>query len=136
MSKSETPRPPKVAPRVKSAPRIRQLYWCDFPEDAHLPEFWKRRPVIVLSKTATLHGTVVVVPCSTDADQDTRLAIPLRTTIDGRAAWAICDKPSTVAVSRLVPSHGQIKRMPQDEFDEVLRLVLDLLPKPPPGGTG
>lgn len=130
----EFPKPPRVQPRVKSAPKIRQLYWCDFPEDAHLPEFWKRRPVIILSKTATLYGTVVVVPCSTDADQDTKLAIPLRTTIDGRAAWAICDKPSTVAVSRLLPAHGQIKRMPQEEFDEVLRLVLDLLPKPP--GTG
>ncbi len=128
----EFPKPPKIQPRIKSAPKIRQLYWCDFPADAHLPEFWKRRPVIVLSKTATLHGAVVVVPCSTDADQDPRLAVPLRTTIDGRAAWAICDKPTTVAVSRLVASHGEIRRMPQDEFEEVLARVLDLLPKVPP----
>lgn len=130
MSEPQLPRPPKVPPRVKSAPKIAQLYWCDFPQDAHLPEFWKRRPVIVLSKTATLHGSVVVVPCSTDAEQDPKLAIPLRTTIDGRAAWAICDKPTTVAVSRLVATRGRITRMPTDEFNEVLRRVLDLLPKP------
>ena len=123
--------PPKVAPRLKSAPKIRQLYWCDFPKDAQLPEFWKRRPVVVLSKTATLHGAVTVIPCSTQAHQDPKLAFPLRTTIDGRAGWAICDKPTTVAVSRLLPAQGAVVRMPADEFHEMLKLVLDLLPKLP-----
>jgi mRNA interferase MazF len=123
--------PPKVAPRLKSAPKIRQLYWCDFPKDAQLPEFWKRRPVVVLSKTATLHGAVIVIPCSTQAQHNPKLAYPLRTTIDGQAAWAICDKPTTVAVSRLVPTQGVIVRMPEDEFHEMLKLVLDLLPKLP-----
>ena len=121
--------PPRHPPRLKAAPKIRQLYWCDFPRDAQLPEFWKRRPVIILSKSATLYGTVTVVPCSTQAQTERKKAFPLRTTIDGRAAWAICDKPTTVAVSRLVPTHGVIVRMPQDEFEEMLRLVLDLLPK-------
>lgn len=123
--------PSRVSPRLKSAPKIRQMYWCDFPKDAQLPEFWKRRPVIVLSKTATLYGAVTVIACSTQAQQNPRLAYPLRTTIDGRAAWAICDKPCTVAVSRLVPGQGAIVRMPQDEFHEMLKLVLDLLPRLP-----
>ena len=123
--------PPKIAPRLKSAPKIRQLYWCDFPKDAQLPEFWKRRPIVILSKTATLHGAVIIIPCSTQAQRDPRLAFPLRTTIDGRTAWAICDKPTTVAVSRLLPGQGVIVRMPADEFHEMLRLVLDLLPTLP-----
>jgi mRNA interferase MazF len=123
--------PPKVAPRVKAAPRIRQMYWCDFPADAQLPEFWKRRPVIVLSYNATLYGAVTVVPCSTSTQTDKR-TFPLRTTIDGRAAWAICDKPTTVAVSRLVPDKNGIGRMPEDEFNEMLALVLGNLPKLPP----
>lgn len=123
--------PPRAAPKLKSAPRIRQLYWCDFPRDAQLPEFWKRRPVVILSKNATLYGAVTVVPCSTQTQTDTKLAFPLRTTIDGRAAWAICDKPTTVAVSRLIPAHGVIVRLPQLEFDEMLQVVLNLLPKPP-----
>lgn len=122
--------PPRIKPKLRSAPKIRQFYWCDFPKDAHLPEFWKRRPVVVLSKNATLFGAVTVIPCSTQAQPDLRLAFPLRTTIDGKAAWAICDKPTTVAVSRLVPTHGTIVRMPQEEFDEMLRLVLSLLPRP------
>jgi mRNA interferase MazF len=123
--------PPRVPPRLKSAPKIRQLFWCEFPKDAQLPEFWKRRPVVILSKTATLSGTVVVIPCSTQADQDPRRAFPLRTSIDGRAGWAICDKPTTVALSRLVPAQGASVRMPPDEFHEMLKLVLDNLPRLP-----
>lgn len=86
---------------------------------------------MILSKNASLYGAVTVVPCSTQAQKDTKLAFPLRTTIDGRAAWAICDKPTTVAVSRLVPTHGVIARLPQTEFDEMLQVVLDLLPRLP-----
>jgi mRNA interferase MazF len=122
--------PPKVAPRLTGAPKIRQLYWCDFPQDAQLPEFWKRRPVIILSYRNTLHGAVTVVPCSTQAQPGNKWAFPLQTTIDGRAAFAICDKMSTVAVSRLVPDKGGIVRMPEAEFDDMLRLVLAWLPVP------
>ncbi|MCB1454156.1 MAG: type II toxin-antitoxin system PemK/MazF family toxin [Rhizobiaceae bacterium] len=123
--------PPRIRPRLKSAPRIRQLYWCDLPRDAQLPELWKRRPVVILSKNSTLFGAVTVVPCSTQAQPDPKLAFPLRTTIDGRAAWAICDKPMTVAVSRLVPTHGAITRLPQEEFEEMVGVVLALLPTVP-----
>jgi mRNA interferase MazF len=130
MNEDQLP-PPRVTPRLKSAPKIRQFYWCDFPKDAQLPEFWKRRPVIILSKTATLYGTAVVIPCSTQAQQNPSLAFPLRTTIDGRAGWAICDKPTTVAVSRLLPTQGASVRMPPDEFHDMLKLVLELLPKLP-----
>jgi mRNA interferase MazF len=122
--------PPKVAPRLTGAPKIRQLYWCDFPQDAQLPEFWKRRPVIVLSYRNTLHGAVTVIPCSTQAQPGNKWAFPLQTTIDGRAAFAICDKMSTVAVSRLVPDKRGIMRMPEVEFDDMLRLVLAWLPVP------
>src|SRR3546814_9188046 len=89
--------PPKVEPRVTAAPSIRQLYWCDFPQDAKLPEFWKRRPVIIVSSKNTLHGAVTVVPCSPAAQPGNKWAFPLQTTIDGRAAFAICDKLTTVS---------------------------------------
>ncbi len=123
--------PPKVPPRLVGAPKVRQLLWCDFPQDAQLPEFWKRRPVVVLSYRNTLHGAVTVVPCSTKAQPGNAWAFPLRTTIDGRAGWAICDKLATVAVSRLLPDKGGIARMPEDEFHELLALVLAWLPKLP-----
>ncbi|MEQ1639873.1 MAG: type II toxin-antitoxin system PemK/MazF family toxin [Novosphingobium sp.] len=122
--------PPKVAPRLIGAPKIRQLYWCDFPQDAQLPEFWKRRPIIILSFRNTLHGAVTVVPCSTQAQPDNKWAFPLKTTVDGQAAWAICDKISTVAVSRLLPDKNGIRRLQQTEFEAMLQLVLEWLPKP------
>lgn len=58
-------------------------------------------------------------------------AFQLRTSIDQRHAWAICDKIMTVAVSRLVPTHGAIARLPEDEFHEMLAIVLNQLPKLP-----
>ena len=130
MSAHEQSPPPRIAPRLIGAPKIRQLFWCDFPQDAQLPEFWKRRPVIVLSYRNTRHGAVTVIPCSTQAQPGNRWAYPLRTTIDGRAAWAICDKLASVAVSRLLPDKRGIVRMPVDEFDDMLRLVLAWLPAP------
>jgi len=131
MSDDDSEKPPRIPPRIKAAPKVRQLYWCDFPKDAHLPEFWKRRPVIIISYRNTLHGAVTVVPCSTQAEQDVSKAYPLRTTIDGKAAWAICDKPTTVAVSRLVPDKSGMVRMPEDEFHDMLAMVLNWLPKLP-----
>ena len=130
MSAREQAPPPKVAPRVIGAPKIRQLFWCDFPQDAQLPEFWKRRPVIIISYRNTLYGAVTVIPCSTQAQAGNPWAFPLHTTIDGRAAWAICDKPSTVAVSRLVPDKSGVARLREAEFDDMLRLMLNWLPKP------
>jgi mRNA interferase MazF len=122
--------PPKVKPRLVGAPKIRQLFWCDFPQDAQLPEFWKRRPVIILSFRNTLHGAVTIIPCSTQAQGSNPWAFPLRTTIDGRAAFAICDKITSVAVSRLLPDKNGIVRLPEAEFDDIMRLVFQWLPKP------
>lgn len=129
MAGSDQP-PPKVAPRIVGAPKIRQLYWCDFPQDAQLPEFWKRRPVIIISYRNTLYGAVTVIPCSTQDQTGNKWGLPLTTTIDGRASWAICDKLTTVAVSRLSVDRSGIPTLPVAEFDELLALMLAWLPKP------
>ena len=124
--------PPKIRPRLVGAPKIRQLFWCDFPVDAQSPEFWKWRSIIVLSGRNTLHGAVTLIPCSTQDQAGNSWAFPLRTTIDGRAAWAICDKVTSLAVSGLVPDKGGMVRMGEAEFNEMLSLVLSLLPRLPP----
>jgi len=127
----ENDKPPRVQPRIRAAPSIRQLYWCDFPDDAHLPEFWKTRPVLVVSYKNTLSGAVTVVPCSSQNQEGNKWAFRLRTTIDGGASWAICDKITSVAVSRLSPHKGGIRRLPEVEFHEVLTLILQWLPRLP-----
>ena len=95
--------PPRVKPRIIPAPKIRQLYWCDFWRDAQLPEMWKTRPVVVVSYRNTLHGPCLVVPTTTEPQLSNPWAFKLTTSIDERDAWAICNQPSTIAPSRLSP---------------------------------
>jgi mRNA interferase MazF len=135
MTTDDSGKPPKIAPRLKLGPKVRDMYWCDFPKDAQLPEFWKRRPVIVIATDRSLHGALTVVPCSSQDQGGNRWAYKLTTTIDHSAdSWAICDKPATVAVSRLsVDKSGRI-RLPQDEFTEVMKVLYQWLPKLQPVG--
>jgi mRNA interferase MazF len=123
-------KPKRIPPRIVGAPKIRQLYWCDFPVDAQPPEFWKRRPVIIISYRNSLYGAVTVIPCSTKDQSGNHWAFPLLTTIDGKTGWAICDKITTVAVSRLLPNKKGTERMPEAEFSALMRLVLEWLPSP------
>lgn len=71
---------------------------------------------------------MTIVPCSTVPQDDNRWAFRLRTTIDDRDGWAICDKLYTVAVSRLIPHKSTIKRIGQDEFDSMMDVILAWLP--------
>ncbi len=125
-------KPLRIAPRIKAAPKIRQLYWCDFPLDAHLPEFWKTRPVLIVSYRNTLGGVVTVIPCSTVDQSGNEWAVKLSMALsEGEINWAICDKLASAAVSRLSLYPGPIKRLPEDEFNQVLGKILKWLPKPP-----
>jgi mRNA interferase MazF len=124
-------KPPRVQPRIKAAPSIRQLYWCDFPGDAQLPEFWKTRPVLIVSFKNILSGAVTILPCSSQAQDGNPWAMELQTTINGDRSWVICDKPTTVAVSRLTPDKIGVRRLPEAEFNPILALLFKWLPKLP-----
>jgi mRNA interferase MazF len=120
-----------VVPRVKAAPKPRQVYWCDFPQDAQLPEFWKRRPVVILSANATLHGVVIIVPLTSKAQPDNRNAHAFNSPLPGETiAWAVCSHVSTVAVSRLVPPARQIPRISEEDYRAILMLVHSNIPTP------
>ena len=124
-------RPPRIPPHIKAAPKVRQMFWCDLPKDAQLPELWKRRPVVIVSFRNTLSGAVTAIPCSTSEQSGNPWALQLATMIDGAVSWAICDKPMTVAVSRLFPVRSGIPRLPEAEFNQILALLLHWLPKIP-----
>ena len=108
------------------------MYWCDFPKDAQLPEFWKQRPVIILSYRNTLHGSVTVIPCSTDPQIGNPWAVEITTAFSAARSWAICDKPYTVAVSRLSMDRKGAPRLREDEFNKVLEKLMEWLPSPKP----
>jgi len=88
-----------------------------------------RRPVIIVSYRNSLHGAVTVIPTTTVDQGANQWAYQLQTSLDaGKVSWAICDKPMTVAVSRLQP-HRIIPRLSDAEFKEVLSRLLQWLPK-------
>lgn len=123
---TEKPRRRRV--KLQASPRKGEVYWCDYPppECLHLPEFWKRRPVVIVSRHATLSGVVTVVPMTSGEQSDLRFSTRVRSPIDGRAAWAVCNHVTTVAVSRLLPAKGR-PSVSRDEYREILRKVVDSL---------
>ena len=123
--------PPSVAPRINAAPKIRQIYWCDFWRDAHLPEVWKTRPVIVVSYKNSLHGPCLVAPLSAVPHEDADpWAFKLAFQIGDVTSLAICNQSSTVAPSRFSQFSGKIPVLPVADFNQVLKRLLKWLPVP------
>ncbi len=60
-----------------------------------------------------------------------RWAVKLNTSIYDTPSWAICDKSTTVAVSRLTADRNGIKRLSENEFNTVLKTLFEWLPKLP-----
>jgi len=130
---NEENRLPRVAPSIKAAPKIRQIYWCEFWKDALLPEMWKTRPVIVVSYKHILHGHCTVVPTSSNPQDDNQWAYKLSIQIegDGISSWAVCNQPYTVSTSRLRLLRGKVPLLlPKEDFNEVLGKLIKWLPKP------
>lgn len=120
-----------VKPRITSAPKIRQLYWCEYWQDARLPEMWKTRPVIVVSYKNSLHGICTVVPLSTEPQDDNRWAVRLSLKVDGRSiSWAVANQLTSVSTSRLVQFNAGFPVLPKADFNQVLERIALWLPKP------
>ncbi|NRP23303.1 hypothetical protein LPJGGPFB_06573 [Ensifer adhaerens] len=118
----------KYAVRIKAAPKVGNIYWCDFhPENTiHIPEFWKKRPVVVVSRNATLHGKVTVLPMTTDEDNAKNvnaieLSAEVQGKIDGKRTWVVCDHLMTVATSRLDNVSNTPPRVKGDELTALLQ---------------
>ena len=93
---------------------------------------WKTRPVIVVSYKNTLHGPCLVLPTTTEPDNEynpwaSKLSIKIESTLD---SWAVCNQPSTVAPSRFSQFKGKIPVLPKKDFNQVLELLVKWLPVP------
>ena len=120
--------------RINSAPKIRQILWCDFSEHSILPEFGKTRPVIIMSFKHVLKGHCCVLPISTD-DQTGLSEIwghPLSVQLTaGRRSWVVCNHPYTISNERLSPFDDNTPRLDEQEFNQILEKLLAWLPKLP-----
>ena len=126
-----TVKPPRMPVRLRFTPRKGEVYWCDYPppECLHLPEFWKRRPVVIVSRHTALRGVATVVPMTSREQHDSRFSVQVRSPIDGSDVWAICNHATTVAVSRLLPARGR-PSVSRQEYREILEKVIDNLAAP------
>jgi mRNA interferase MazF len=124
-------KPPRKQPSIRSAPRVGQVYYCDFQEDALLPEFWKQRPVVIVSGNATLSGIVTIVPLTTKSQPSNKLACQLQTVLKvDEISWAICRHVTSVATSRLSLIKGKAPKVMNDDLQNILRLVRTTIPAP------
>lgn len=127
----DEPAAPAAPVHLKSAPRIMSVYWCEFPSDARRPEFWKTRPVIVVSHRNRLDGPVLVVPLTTKNQHGNEWAVRLKTSPkskEPRESWAVCNHLYTVSCSRLSAFHGHIPRLSPEEFRPIHERVLQWIP--------
>ena len=92
--------------KIQTAPKTGNIYWCDFGAEGevHLPEFWKKRPALIVSRKNYLRGKVIVLPITTseeNAGNKYAYFLDLQASPLGRSVWIVCDHPMTVATSRL-----------------------------------
>ena len=119
--------------KIKAAPSIRQMYWCDFWEDNCIPEMGKKRPVVIVSFRNRLHGVALVVPTSTDPQlgESAQWAHKLSFQPDGaRDSWVVCNHLYTVSTRRLEPLKGTaVPRLSETEFAKILMLIHRWMPQ-------
>jgi mRNA interferase MazF len=93
--------------RIKATPKVRNVYYCGFPEAALPPEFSKRRPIIVVSYKNSLTGPILVVRLTTQAQTANGWTVKLaRNPTPGETCdvWAVCNPLYTVSCTRLTAS--------------------------------
>lgn len=124
---------PEAPNRINFAPKLGNLYWCKFPADARKPEFWKTRPVIVVSYANTLLGPVLVVPLTTKPQPGNKWAYSMPQNPiprESRVSWAVCNHIYTVSCSRLSPIHGKVVRLDEAARKPIIELVRQWVASP------
>lgn len=92
---------------IKSAPRVGQYFWIDFPHDAYSPEFVGEHPGIVVRSAKAIHDTCIVVPItSTEQTPSRHVHLLEKNPNPDRPelrVWAVCNHLYTVHNARLRP---------------------------------
>ena len=131
----EEPSAPAGRIVLASAPKRRAVYWCRFWHDALRPEFYKNRPVVVVSRDNRLDGPALVVPLTTKPQGGNKWAYKLLENPNPRKpgieSWAVCNHIYAVSCARLAQMDGRVPRMKPIDFNEVVRIMLQALPDAP-----
>jgi len=73
-----------------------------------------------------LGGVVTVVPITSKRQSNPQLSVRIRSPLDGRNAWIVCNHVTTTAASRLLPSHGK-RLISEEEYRDVMDKIVDNL---------
>jgi uncharacterized protein YifN (PemK superfamily) len=87
---------------------------------------------VVVSRDNRLDGPIMVLPLTTKPQGNNRWAHKLSENPNPRKPgidnWAVCNHVYTVSCARLSQMGGSVPRMKQEDFDAVVRLMLQALP--------
>jgi uncharacterized protein YifN (PemK superfamily) len=94
--------------RLRSNPRVGQMFWVDFPHDAYAPEFEKEHPGIIIRGPYKLqHSTCIVIPVSSRLQKAGSYIHQLSGNPNPKkrelTVYAVCDHIYTINTNRLRP---------------------------------
>jgi len=130
--KDKLDRPPHHEPKITMSPRLREVYICDFPpaECAHQGEFYRtrektRRPVVIISKNNRLDDVVTVLAMTTKRQTSEKHFVKIESPFhDHKASMVICNKPMTIATTRLEqPTKRPLPRVSEEDFTRIMMKV-------------
>lgn len=120
--------------RLSSTPRVRQVYWVEFPNDNIPPEFKGEHPGLVVRAAKHLKDACVVLPI-TSANQiigthfhQLRKNPNPKGERDKLISYVVCDHMYTVHLIRMRPlltikGEPTFPKVNQDDFDEICEKV-------------
>ena len=105
---------------IKSAPRIGQIYWCDFSKDAIKPEIHAEHPAVIVSKKNEIRGIVTILPCTTSDNSNNRNAVEIPAPFRADAkTWVLCNHITTVSTARLRVGNKGIPRISRNLLETI-----------------
>lgn len=108
--------------QILSRPRVRQVYWVDFPHDAYSPEFVGEHPGVVIRAASSLTDPCIVVPLTSKDQRNRPHTFQLSKNPNPRAntpVWAVCDHLYTISIERLRPMLDRHKNASYPHCEEV-----------------
>lgn len=121
-------------PRLRSTPRVRQVYWVEFPNENVPPEFKGEHPGLVVRAAKHLRDACVVLPITsakqkigTHFHQLSKNPNP-KGEMDGLISYVVCDHMYTVHMIRMRPlltiqGNPTFPKVGQEDFNEICQKV-------------
>lgn len=129
-------KPPKPPMTLVRAPRMGEVYWCDFSISNCLPEFDDRHLILVLKSGGYKDACHMVIPLTKQDQSKNAYGHPLTfnpSPSTARTSWAVCDQIYTVATERLSRLRNrrhevvQPFKLPDDDLAAIGRLTFRAL---------